>query len=535
MTKRSSNLVLAGALAGLAIGTAHASPLVRTEGGMVQGASASGVTAFKGIPYAAPPVGALRWQAPQPAAPWNGIRDATAFGSPCWATPLGPPAPGAPQPSEDCLTLNVWRPEATTPLRPKAVMVWIHGGGFVFGTSRDPESDGTNLANHDVIMVSMNYRLNAFGFLAHPSLDAESGSSGAYGLEDQVAALRWVRRNIASFGGDPNNVTVFGQSAGAHAVGILMAAPSARGLFQKAIIESGAWWDSEHGSLSTHPEALSEGVALATKLGTQTAAGLRAVPASQLNAVSAWNPATDPGLTAFTPSIDGQFLTQSPGAAFVDGTQPKIPLLGGWTDREDLRLFDARDLPHATPQQFQDAASQQFGAHFLPVFDTLYPSGDETQTTNSANQLSGDLVIAQQTWEMLARQRLTSRAPVYVYQYSYSSPYAPLPIHTAELPFVFGTLLPEVYPPNAAAPGDADRAFSDLLMNYWTNFAKSGTPNGAGLPGWPVYAGPGSAVMHLDNASGAAREYGTDRFGFIAAYRRNGRLPDAWRGVNTNN
>jgi len=534
MTKLSEWPVLAGALASLAIGSAHASSPVQTNAGLVQGVDADGVTAFKGMPYASPPVGALRWEAPQPAARWNGVRDAAAFGAPCWATPLGPPNANAPQPSEDCLTLNVWKPTSGTVVRPKAVMVWIHGG-FVFGTSRDPESDGTNLANHDVIMVSMNYRLGAFGFLAHPALDAESGSSGAYGLEDQVAALRWVKRNIASFGGDPNNVTVFGQSAGAHAIGILMAAPSARGLFQKAIIESGAWWDSEHGSLSTHPEALAEGVALATKLGVQTATGLRAVPADHLNAVAAWNPTTDPGLTDFTPSIDGQFLSQSPGTAFVDGTQPKIPLLGGWNDREDLPIFDARDLPHATPQQFQSAASQQFGAHWLGVFNYLYPSADETQATNSANQLSGDLVIAQQTWEMLARQRLTSRAPVYVYQYSYSSPYAPVPIHTAELPFVFGTLMPEVYPPNAAPPADADRGFSDLLMNYWTNFAKRSSPNGTGLPSWPAYAGPGSTVMHLDNASAAAPEYGTYRFDFIAAYRRNGRLPDYWRNVNANN
>ena len=328
---------------------------------------------------------------------------------------------------------------------------------------------------------------------------------------------------------------MFGQSAGAHAIGLLMAAPSAQGLFQKAIIESGAWWDSEHGSLSTHPEALAEGVALASRLGSQTAAGLRAVPAAQLNTASTWNSTTDPGLTAFTPSIDGQFLPQSPGAAFVNGTQPKIPLLGGWNDREDLPLFDSRDLPHATPQQFLSAGSQQFGAQWLDVFSDLYPSGSEAQAVASADQLSGDLVIAQQTWEMLARQWLTSRAPVYVYQFSYSSPYAPVPIHTAELPFVFGTLTPESYPKGASAPGDADRSFSNLLMSYWTNFARQGSPNGAGLPAWPAYGGPFSGVMHLDAASAAAPEYDTLRFGFIAAYRNDGRLPDYWRTVNADN
>ncbi len=526
---------MAGGVLGAAIACAHASSLVRTDAGLVEGTApnAVGVAAFMGVPYAAPPVGALRWRPPQPAAHWNDVYQATAFGPPCWATPLGPPAAGAPQPSEDCLTLNVWTPalgDARARTRPKAVMVWIHGGGFVFGSSSDPESDGTELASHDVVMVSMNYRLGAFGFLAHPALDAEGGSSGAYGLEDQVAALRWVNRNIAAFGGDPGNVTVFGQSAGAHAIGILMAAPSARGLFQKAIIESGAWWDSEHGSLSTHPEALAEGVALASRLGVRTAAGLRAIPADQLNSVTAWNPATDPGLTSFTPSIDGHFLLQSPARAFVEGTQPKIPLLGGWNDREDLPIFDPRDLPHATPGQFRSAATEQFGADWIGLFDYLYPSGSEAHATASADQLSGDLVIAQQTWEMLARQWLTSPAPVYVYQFSYSSPYQPVPIHTAELPFVFGTLLP-----NGNEASNADRGFSDLLMSYWTNFAKHGTPNGAGLPEWPAYRGPGSTVMHLDNASTAGPEYGTFRFGFIAAYRNDGRLPDEWRNVNANN
>lgn len=524
---------IASTFIGMAAIPADASPAVSTDAGLVAGTApnATGVSAFKGIPYAAPPVGALRWQRPQPAARWIGVRQATEFGSPCWATPLGPPAAGAPQPSEDCLTLNVWTPSGAV-ARPRAVMVWIHGGGFVFGTSRDPTFDGTNLASHDVVVVSMNYRLGAFGFLAHPALDAQAGTSGNYGLEDQVAALRWVRRNIAAFGGDPGNVTVFGESAGAHAVGILMAAPSARHLFQKGIIESGALWDSEHGSLSTHPQALAEGVALASKLGARTAAELRAVPANALNAAAVWNVATDPGLTAFTPSIDGQFLRQSPGRAFVEGTQPKIPLLGGWNDREDVPIFDARDLPHATPQQFEAGESALFGAGWASLFRYLYPSSNEAQTTASADQLSGDQVIAQQTWEMLARQWITSRSPVYVYQFSYSSPYSPIPAHGADPAFVFGNLTPQ---DSGTAPDDADRMFSDLVMSYWTNFAKHGNPNSAGLPKWPAYEGPGSTVMRLDAESAAGPEYGTLRFGFIAAYRRDGRLPDYWRSVNADN
>ena len=537
MKKAALKFAVSGLFFGAMVASAQAASVVQTDAGAVQGGApdARGVVAFKGIPYAAPPVDALRFRPPQPAAPWNGVRQATAFSAPCWGTTLGPPpdvaAPKQTPPSEDCLALNVWTPPSTEASHRKAVMVWIHGGGFVFGTASTPDYDGANLASHDAVIVTVNYRLGAFGFLAHPALDAEAGTSGNYGLEDMVAALRWVRQNIAAFGGDPENVTIFGESAGAHAIGILMAAPSAQGLFQKAIIESGAWWDSEHGSMPTHEQEVAEGEALAYKFGTQTAAGLRNIPAEQLNTATQWDVTTDPGLTAFTPSVDGQFLPESPGKAFVDGTQPKIPLLGGWNDREDMPIFTPRDLPHATPQEFRAGASQLFGQRWLPVFNALYPSGNEAQATASADELSGDLVIRQQTWEMLARQWLTSRAPVYVYQYSYASPFSPVPSHGSEWPFVFGNLPPTP----SATPSDADRAFSDLLASYWTNFAKSGNPNGRGLPNWPAYAGPNSQVMHLQADAGATREYGTLRYGFIAAFRKDGRLPEAWRNVNVNN
>ena len=529
------SLILAGAMAVVPSLSAWATgPIVQTGAGLIQGnpPDANGIESFKGIPYATPPVGALRWRSPRPVAPFNGLLDATQYGAPCWASVIAPPAPSDPQPSEDCLTVNVWAPVLGHASKPKAVMVWVHGGGFVLGTSRDLTYDGTKLAEHDVVVVSMNYRLGPFGFLAHPALDAEQGTSGNYGLEDQVAALRWVRQNIGAFGGDPNNVTLFGESAGAHSVGILMAAPSARGLFQKGIIESGAWWDTEHGSLSTHAQALAKGVALGTELGAQSAAALRAVSASRLSLITNWNPDGDPSVTAFTPSLDGKFLPRSLGKVFVDATQPKIPLLGGWNDREDSPVFDAWALPHATPQEFQSGGRQLFGAQWQAVFNALYPSGDEAQATASAQQLSGDQVIAEQTWEMLVRQWLTSSAPVYGYQFAYSSPYSPVPHHNADVPFVFGNLLSHAGLP---APTANDYAFSNLMMSYWTNFAKKGNPNAAGLPNWPVYKGPFSNVMHLDANAGATPEYGTFRFGFIATFRKDGRLPDSWRSINVTN
>lgn len=504
---------------------------VPTQSGPVRGnpPDANGITSFKGIPYAAPPVGPLRWRPPQPPAFYAGIREAASYGSPCWATPYFPIDPAAP-PSEDCLTLNIWA-QAPQFGRYKPVMVRIHGGGFVFGSSRTPDIDGSLLATKDVVVVNFNYRLNAFGFLALPGLDQESGSSGAFGLQDQIAALRWVRRNIAAFGGNPFNVTVFGESAGAHAIGILMASPEARGLFDKAIIESGAWWDSEHGTMSTHAQALQEGQALAAKLNVGDVASLRALPAATINNAASWNPTTDPGLTAFTPSIDGQVTREPPGAVFARGAEALIPLLGGWNANEDLPIFRPRGLPSTTPQVFQAAAQLQFGVDRLAQFNALYPSTDAAQATASANRLSGELVISEQTWEALGDQSRFRRVPTYAYQFSYTSAYLPVAAHATEPTFVFGTLVPQ-RGNGGALPTAADRAISSLFMNYWTNFAKQGNPNGNGLPYWPTYAGAGSNVMQINKAPAAGPETGTADFQFIQSYRKDGVLPAFWRTIN---
>lgn len=498
-----------------------------TRSGTVHGvASDGGVVAFKGIPYAAPPVGPLRWRPPQPAARWTSPRDATRFGTPCLASPLPLRIPAIPQ-GEDCLSLNVWTP-ATGAGAKRPVMVWIHGGGFEFGSSAQPGYDGTALARHDVVVVSFNYRLGVLGFLAHPALDREGPASGDYGLQDQIAALRWVRANIAAFGGDPANVTIFGESAGAHAVGILMASPPAKGLFAKAIAESGAFWDSEHGSLPTHDEAIGRGIAFQRRMGAASLAALRAMPAEQLNTAARWDFRLDPGTTAFAPSVDGYVVRDVPAAVLARGKGADVPLLAGWNAREEAPLFLPRALPHDTPQAFKAAVARLFGADRMTAAETVYSS---TDPAGSSATLIGDLIISQQTWELLALQHRVRPAGVYAYQFSFTSPYSPVANHGAGVKYTFGNLPPPL-PGAGGAPSDRDRATADLMTAYWTNFAAKGDPNGPGLPNWPAYAGPGSQVLAITPTGAmAAAETGTDRFRFIQSFRKAGRLPQRWRTV----
>ncbi len=498
---------------------------VITRSGAVRGAASDGgVLAFKAIPYAAPPVGPLRWRSPQPAATWTGVRDATRFGAACLASPLPFPAPATPQ-SEDCLSLNVWTSAGAKAKRP--VMVWIHGGGFEFGSSAQPGYDGTKLAQHGVIVVSLNYRLGVLGFMAHPALDREGAPSGNFGLQDQIAALRWVRVNIAAFGGDPANVTIFGESAGAHAVGILMASPRAKGLFAKAIAESGAFWDSEHGSLATHTEALARGIAFQKQMGATGLAALRAMPAERLNAAGRWDFSLDPGTTAFSPSVDGYVLREAPAAAIARGAAAEVPLLAGWNAEEQTPLFLSRALPHDTPQAFQSAAAKVFGADRMAQARIVYPPANPA---SAAGTLVGDLIISQQTWELLALQQKVRRTGVYAYQFSFTSPYSPIANHTAEVKYVFGNLGSPMLGRGAGEPGDRDRAISELMMTYWTNFATNGDPNRSGLPTWPAYTGPGSQALAITpDGAMAAAEAGTPRFEFLRSFRKNGRLPERWR------
>ena len=500
---------------------------IRTQSGLVCGEprDAKGVLAFKGIPYAAPPIGPLRWRAPQPPTPWMGVRDALAFGPASLSSLENDPRPG-PR-AEDCLTLNVWT-AAKEADEKRPVMVWIHGGGFQFGSSANPATDGSLLAAEGVVVVSFNYRLGLLGFLAHPELDAEA-PSGNYGLQDQLAALRWVQSNITAFGGDPDNVTLFGESAGAMAVGILMASPLARGLFHKAIGESGAFWDGRHGPLQTFDEARARGLAFARRRGDTSIAALRAMPAEQLTTAAAWNFERDHVTQAFSASIDHHVVPDVPARRYLRGEQMHIPLLAGWNSAEGFP-FMSQSLPAHSAQTFRAAAEATFGKERLSDFQTLYPANTDAQAKASAAAFTGDMVVGEQCWQWLRLHRASSRAPVYGYHFNYTSPYTPIASHVTEIPFVFGTLTPQRVIGSTTPPAEADRALSETMMSYWVNFATRGDPNGPGLPSWPAYDET-DVVQILGNTIEARRNPDADRFGFIGSFREDGALPMRWRKV----
>ena len=498
---------------------------IRTQAGLVRGEprDAEGVLAFKGIPYAAPPVGPLRWRAPQPPAPWSFVRDALAFGPASLSSLENDPRPGPRD--EDCLTLNVWT-AAQEADEKRPVMVWIHGGGFQFGSSANPATDGSLLAAKGVVVVSFNYRLGVFGFLAHPDLDTQA-PSGNYGLQDQLAALRWVKANIAAFGGDPDNVTLFGESAGAMAVGILMASPLARGLFHKAIGESGAFWDGRRGPLQTFNEARARGLAFARRQGDASIAALRAMPAEQLIAAAPWNFERDHVSQAFSASIDRYVVPDVPARRFLRGEQMHIPLLAGWNSAEEFP-FMSQSLPHHSAQAFRAAAEETFGTDRLADFLTLYPADTDARAKASAAALTGDMVVGEQCWQWLQLHRTSTRAPIYGYHFNHTSPYTPIASHVTEIPFVFGTLTPQRVIGSTTPPAEADRALSETMMDYWVNFATSGDPNGPGLPSWPAY-NAGDVVQILGNTIEARHNPHADRFRFLGSFRDGGVLPMRWR------
>ncbi|KAK0262734.1 hypothetical protein LTR35_017662 [Friedmanniomyces endolithicus] len=378
-------------------------------------------------------------------------------------------------------------------------MVWIYGGGFQFGSSNLPLYNGTNLAEQDVIVVTFNYRLRVFGFLGLAELDQQGTPSGDYGLQDQLTALRWVKENIAAYGGDPDNATIFGQSAGAHSIGLLLASPLSAGLFHKAILESGAYWDKS------------------------------------LNNAALWNASTDPSLKAFAPSIDNYVVPTVPAEVFNSGGAQKVPLLAGFTAAEE-DAFLPQVIPHSTPAQYDQSAKEAFGVK-ANAFLSLYPGDNDAQANQSALALLGDLVIREQTFEALYRQYSANGQDVYAYYYTYNSSYSPVPIHTAEICFVWGNLGFNPLLGNTSPPTSTDVAFSKTLMAYWTGFAKTGNPNNVvtGLPNWPLYTGSGKSFLDLgQNIIGIANPDAA-RFHLLSKLRTNGTLPMSWRSRFTNN
>ncbi len=460
---------------------------VQTRTGALRGAArdAQGVLAFRGIPYAAAPLGKLRWQAPEPATPWQGAREAASYGNRCIynvpETGLGGRVDEVPQ-REDCLYLNVWSAAAAANER-RPVMVWIHGGGFQFGTGRDPRTDGALLAQRGVVLVSFNYRLGVFGFFAHPQLRSEGKLAGNFGLLDQIEALKWVRANIANFGGDPANVTILGESSGSQAVSLLMASPLAKGLFHKAIGQSGS-------SLQELPgvaEIGLRGAAFAGALGAKTIDDLRAMPAERVNAAAAWDFAGGAPII-FAPGIDGHVVPAQLADVFGKGLQNDVPLLAGYNTREEFP-FLKETLPHASAAEFRAAAQHVFGAERMREFVSLYPLDTDASAKTSAEELLGDIRQKAETWRWLTLHARTGKSAVYGYHLAYESPYSPVASHGADIPFVFGNLVPQFFAPRAPAAGPGDRALASTIMSYWVNFAGTGDPNGQGLPLWPDFRG----------------------------------------------
>ena len=516
----------------LGIATATLTEYVKLDVGSIEGnpRSGNGILSFKGIPYAQPPTGNLRWHSPREMVGWKGTLNATAFGSSCYAStdfePYYTP------PSEDCLFLNIWSgAEYATEKRP--VMMWIHGGGFQFGGSAQSVYDGSNLAGEGVVIVTINYRLGVFGFLALPELDEEDTLSGDFGLQDQQLALKWVKEHISTFGGDPDNITVFGQSAGGHSIGILMSSPRSEGLFAKAILESGAFWDSGAGSIKTSSQARTQGLQFKQKLGVTSLADLRAMSATEINNAAPWNTATDPKITAFAPSIDNYVIYSAPGRVFDNGQQMKVPVLAGWTSFEQ-GLFLPYGLSGISKSDYETGLHDYFGCGDSIALE-LYPDSTPVELGTSAGDLTGDMVIREQTFTALDSHYRTAGLPsgsVWAYYFTYTSPYSPIAIHTAELPFVFGNLGSNpVFGPTEPPPSIADFTFSKTIMSYWTNFAKFGNPNGNTLPPWPEYVGGGSDLLELGDAV-TADNYDFSRYRFLASFRTDGVFPERWADVN---
>jgi para-nitrobenzyl esterase len=487
------------AIAALALGTmAMADSLVvKTEDGKVHGKLINNnlVRAYQGIPYAAPPVGDLRWKAPQPAIKWHGELDATKYGHHCaqnhvfddmvFQDSATPDDRG----SEDCLTLNIYAPASAKSSAKLPVMFWIHGGGYSGGGSSEPRHNGDFLPGKGVVLVTINYRLGVFGFLALPELAAEQGgSSGNYGLMDMVAALEWVKKNIGEFGGDPNNVTIFGESAGSFAVSTLMAAPSAQGLFQRAIGESGGALAS--GTLAIEPLSVAgpKNADWVKGLGVKSLAELRAMPTGKV-----LDEAGKKGAVHFGPVIDGRFLTESPLETYNAGKQAHVPLLAGFNRDEGFFLANGM-----TAEKWKEMAAQRF-PNRTEEFLKLYPGTSDAEAARSAADFGGDSFIAYGTWKWIEIDRKTGNPNIYRYKLDLAAPPSKFhpgsfAFHSDDIEYVFGTL--DTRP--GAVWREEDRKLSDQMMTYWTNFARTGDPNGAGLPTWPKY-GEGDPVLHLDS------------------------------------
>jgi para-nitrobenzyl esterase len=495
-------------------------PVVRIDSGEVRGVvSESGVAVFRGIPYAAPPVGELRWRPPQQIEPWPGIRDATEFGSAC-------PQPdhlsgvygiALPETSEDCLFLNVWTPDPAGETK-LPVMVWIHGGSFYLGWGHQRSSYGGRLASRGAVVVTLNYRLGALGFMAHPDLTAESphGSSGNYGLLDQIAALQWVKRNIAAVGGDPGRVTIFGVSAGAGSVNSLMASPLAAGLFHRAICQSGTAVGIFQGlgaGWAGQPPAEAMGERVAQRLGVDPAgnvlARMRSAPVDEILAAApaAGGGEPTPDRFQFFPIVDGWVIPEPPYVVFSSGRQHDVPLIVGANANEGS-VFVSR-LGDPTAARYVERARQRYGPaadRFLELYpaaaDQDVPAAYDRATTDE-RFVAGARFVARMT------EGVSSDAFLYHFTRVRAGNERLGAYHGSEVGFVFDSFSPE------RPKDEADAVLTDLMGAYWVQFAATGNPNRDGLPEWPPYDGETDVHLELGDSVGTGtglRRGGCDFF-----------------------
>lgn len=473
---------------------AQPGPVVDAPSGSVLGSTEGDLRVFKGIPFAQPPVKAMRWRPPAPLPKWKGVRTATAFGPACVQPQSKTPSvysPAEPLPvSEDCLTLNIWVPKGA---KNAPVFVWIHGGALVTGSSREALYDGKKLAERGVIVVSINYRLGVLGYLAHPALTAESPQhvSGNYGLLDQIAGLSWIRHNIAAFGGDAKNVTIAGESAGGLSVMYLLESPLARGLFQKAIAESAYMISMPELKKSVYgaPSAEAAGQMLAGGLQAPDLASLRGMDAQAITDAAA--------KMGYGPwgTVDELVLPQQMVDTFSEGKQAPVPLLAGFNQGEIRSLMILAPKPPATAAEYEATIRDRYG-ELADAFLRLYPAADykESIIATTRDGLYG------WTAERLARKQTAIGQPAYLYLFDHGYPAmddAGLhAFHASELPFVFGTLA-DTSPRWPKIPDTAgERALSDAMIGYWTSFARDGKPVAAGAPDWPAY-GSAANYMHF--------------------------------------
>ena len=526
-------LFLSLALSLLAAGALQAqNPQVKTADGILEGVNESGVKVFKGVPFAAPPVGDLRWKAPQPVQKWDGVREAKQFGpNPMQQAVFGDMNFGTKEFSEDCLYLNIWTPAKTMDEK-LPVLIYFNGGGLMAGSGSEPRYAGWSMARKGIVSITANYREGIFGFFAHPELSKETSykGSGNYGFLDQVAAITWVKNNIAAFGGDPDRITIVGESAGSISVSVLMASPLCKGLFAQAMGSSGAVVGFS--KIPTLKEAEEAGVKKAKQIGCKSIAELRAMPAEELMEKSAINsmPAVH---------IDGYFLPEQPADIYAKGKQAQVPLLVGGNSCEMVPMAILAGKP-ATIDNLKAGARATFGDNVDKVFEMYGLLTDADVLSQKGVDLASDLFLAYSTWKWGHMHKLTGNSPVYRYYYSHprpdmidktkvaglaggvqekkaGEPEAPkMPagaVHSADIEYAMGTLSTNLvfdWQPE-------DYWVSDIFQNYYVNFIKTGNPNGLGLPEWTPTNGQDVApVMHIDvNTFQKADKQMEDRYEYI--------------------